>query len=53
MKEVIQLNREIFKKNKEELQGYLQFRGRGSKIPNKKGKGSYKRNRMRDKGEIA
>lgn len=47
------MNREIFKKNKEELQEYLQFRSRGSKVPNKKGKGSYKRNRIRDKGEIA
>ena len=45
------MNREIFKKNKEELQEYLQFRGRGSKIPNKKGKGSYNRNRIKSEGE--
>ncbi len=36
-------NREIFKKSSEELQEYLQFRRRGSKINSKKGKGSYKR----------
>lgn len=32
-----------FKKGSEEIQEYLKFRGRGFKIPNKKGKGSYKR----------
>lgn len=32
------------KKHGEELQQYLAFRKRGSKVNNKKGKGSYKRN---------
>lgn len=32
-----------FKKDTEEIQEYLKFRSRGFKIPNKKGKGSYKR----------
>ena len=32
-----------FKKSSEELQEYLQFQRRGSKVRAKKGKGSYKR----------
>lgn len=37
------MNKEIFKKNKEELQEYMQFKRRGSKVKAKKGKGSYSR----------
>ena len=37
------MNKEIFKKNKEELHEYLQFKRRGSKVKSKKGKGSYSR----------
>lgn len=37
------MNKEIFKKNKEELQEYMQFKRRGSKVKSKKGKGSYSR----------
>ena len=37
------VNRSIFKKEGEELQQYLHFRKRGSVVKNKKGKGSYKR----------
>lgn len=33
------------KKSPEELQEYLAFRRRGSKVPAKKGKGSYKRDK--------
>ena len=32
-----------FKKSSEELQEYLQFRRRGSRVESKKGKGSYSR----------
>lgn len=37
------IDRRMFKKEGEELQQYLHFRKRGSKVQNKKGKGSYKR----------
>ena len=37
-------DKRIFKKSPEELQEYLQFKRRGSKVEPKKGKGSYKRN---------
>lgn len=37
------MNKEIFKKTGEELQEFLAFRKRGSRIKNKKGKGSYNR----------
>ena len=40
-----EINREIFKKEGEDLQQYLYFRKRGSTVQNKKGKGSYKRNK--------
>ena len=33
----------MFKKNPEELQEYMMFKRRGSKVPSKKGKGSYTR----------
>jgi hypothetical protein len=35
--------KQIFKKDGEELEQYFAFKRRGSKIPSKKGKGSYKR----------
>jgi stalled ribosome alternative rescue factor ArfA len=37
------MDKSIFKKSKEELQEYLSFRRRGSKVKAKKGKGSYSR----------
>lgn len=37
------INRQVFKKEGEELQQWLAFRKRGSKVNNKKGKGSYNR----------
>ena len=37
------IDNRIFKKEGEELQQYLHFRKRGSVVQNKKGKGSYKR----------
>ena len=44
------MNKEIFKKTGEELQEFLAFRKRGSRIKNKKGKGSYNRQDFK-KGE--
>lgn len=38
------LDKRIFKKSPEELEQYMQFKRRGSRIENKKGKGSYQRN---------
>jgi stalled ribosome alternative rescue factor ArfA len=38
------MNKEINKKTGEELQQYLAFKRRGSRVENRKGKGSYKRN---------
>lgn len=37
------MKKEIFKKTNEELQAYLQFCRRGSKVKAKRGKGSYSR----------
>ena len=37
------IDHRMFKKEGEELQQYLHFRKRGSVVQNKKGKGSYKR----------
>lgn len=37
------LNKKMFKKNAEELQEYMMFKRRGSVVPSKKGKGSFKR----------
>ena len=39
------IDRRMFKKEGEELQQYLHFHKRGSTVQNKKGKGSYKRNK--------
>ena len=44
-KKTKEIDRRIFKKEGEELQQYLHFRKRGSTVQNKKGKGSYKRNK--------
>ena len=41
------LDRRIFKKTGEELQQYLHFRKRGSRVDNKKGKGSYNRQKAK------
>ena len=40
----------IFKKSGEELQEYLAFKRRGSRVENKKGKGSYNRRKF-NRGE--
>lgn len=45
-----ELDRRVFKKEGEELQQWLNFRKRGSKVNNKKGKGSYNRQEFK-KGE--
>lgn len=37
------MDKREFKKDKEELQEYLQFKRRGYVLGNKKGKGSYRR----------
>lgn len=41
------IDRRVFKKEGEELQQYLHFRKRGSRVENKKGKGSYNRQKMK------
>lgn len=41
------MDKRVFKKTGEELQQYLAFRKRGSKVNNKKGKGSYNRQKMK------
>ena len=41
------IDRRIFKKEGEELQQYLHFRKRGSRVENKKGKGSYNRQKFK------
>ena len=37
------IDKRIFKKSPEELEQYMMFQRRGSRVENKKGKGSYKR----------
>lgn len=44
------MNKNIFKKTGEELQEFLSFRKRANRIDNKKGKGSYNRQKFK-KGE--
>lgn len=44
------IDRRVFKKEGEDLQQWLAFRKRGSKVNNKKGKGSYNRQEFK-KGE--
>lgn len=41
------MDKRVNKKTGEELQQYLMFRRRGSKVPAKKGKGSYDRKKMK------
>lgn len=41
------MNKSIFKKSTEELQEYLKFKRRGSRVENKKGKSSYKRQKFK------
>lgn len=47
----ITMDKRFMKKSKEELVEYLQFRRRGSSVDNKKGKGSYKRNKKHRKND--
>ena len=42
-RKVLNMDKQDFRKSKEELQDYLSFRRRGSKVAPKKGKGSFKR----------
>ena len=42
------MNRQIFKKDGEELQNFLAFRRRGNQVKSKKGKGSYNRNKFKN-----
>ena len=37
------IDKRMFKKTGEELQEFLKFKKRGSRVENRKGKGSYKR----------
>ena len=46
------MNKEIFKKSKDELREYLMFKRRGSKVKNKKGKGSYNRQNFKNENLI-
>ena len=41
------MNKQMFKKTGDELQEYLMFQRRGSKVKSKKGKGSYNRKEMK------
>lgn len=41
------MDKRMYKKTGEELQQYLHFRKRGGKVANKKGKGSYNRQKMK------
>lgn len=41
------VDKRMFKKEGEELQQYLHFRKRGSVVENKKGKGSYNRQKFK------
>ena len=45
MKKEKSFDKRILKKNPEELQEWLHFKSRGSVVSNKKGKGSYKRDK--------
>lgn len=44
------MDKRVFKKSNAELQEYLQFQRRGSKVEPKKGKGSYTRKQKHKKG---
>ena len=43
------IDRRIFKKSPEELEQYMQFKRRGSRVEAKKGKGSYNRKQKHKK----
>ena len=43
LRKVLKMDKRDFKKTREELQDYLAFRRRGTKVAPKKGKGSFKR----------
>ena len=45
------VDKRIFKKSPEELQQYMMFKRRGSRIENRKGKGSYTRKQKHKKDE--
>ena len=45
------MDKRYLKKEGQELQDYLNFRKRGSKVTNRKGKGSYNRHEKHKKGE--
>lgn len=47
------MDKSIFKKTGEELQSYLQFQRRATRVPAKKGKGSYTRKTKHRKQEVA
>lgn len=51
MKKKKPIDNRIFKKEGEELQQYLHFRKRGSVVENKKGKGSYNRQKFKNVGK--
>ena len=44
------IDKRIFKKSPEELEQYMQFKRRGSRVESKKGKGSYNRKLKHKKG---
>lgn len=44
-------DKRIFKKNQEELQEYMMFKRRGSKVRPRKGKGSFRRHDKHRKDE--
>lgn len=46
------MDKRMFKKNNEELQQFLMFQRRGSKVAPKKGKGSYNRKKLKKSQEI-
>ena len=41
------MDKRVYKKTGEELQQYLAFRRKGSRVPAKKGKGSYNRSHFK------
>ena len=41
------MDKRVYKKTGEELQQYLAFRRKGSRVPAKKGKGSYNRSNFK------
>ena len=41
------MDKRILKKTSDELQGYLMFKRRGSVVKNRKGKGSYNRQKFK------